>query len=87
VATAVRLGRVDRTRLLFATNAAHARRFPEVLAEIRKLEALRRVAALFRSHAASGLPEGFAGRLRGLLAGETVSPGHGRARPSILEPP
>lgn len=74
VATAVRLGRVDPARLLFATNAAHARRFPEVLAEIRKLEALRRAAALYRSHATPSLPEGFAGRLRGLLTGEAGRP-------------
>jgi len=71
VATAVRMGRVDPTRLLFATNAAHTRHFPEVLAEIRKLEVLRRAAALYRSHPTPSLPESFAGRLRALLAGDT----------------
>jgi hypothetical protein len=60
----------DPARLLFATNAAHARQFPEVLTEIRKLEALRRAAALYRSHPAPIAPEDFAGRLRALLAGE-----------------
>jgi RNA polymerase sigma factor (sigma-70 family) len=62
VAAAVRMGRVDPARLLFATNAAHARQFPEVLTEIRKLEALRRAAALYRSHPAPIAPEDFAGR-------------------------
>jgi RNA polymerase sigma factor (sigma-70 family) len=80
VATAVRMGRVDPARLLFATNAARARRFPEVLAEIRELEALRRAAALYRSHPAPAAPEDFAGRLRALLADAT------RGRPGSRRP-
>jgi RNA polymerase sigma factor (sigma-70 family) len=75
VATAVRMGRVDPARLLFATSAAQARRFPEVLTEIRKLEALRRAAALYRSHPTPLAPEDFAGRLRALLASEGVATG------------
>jgi hypothetical protein len=92
VATAVRMGRVDATRLLFATNAARARHFPEVLAEIRKLEALRRAAVLYRSHPTPSLPEGFAGRLRALLAGEMgrtpgVAPRAVTDRSELSEPP
>lgn len=50
VATAVALGRVDPQRLLFASSAEQARRFPEVLVRIRALEGARRAAALYRSH-------------------------------------
>lgn len=54
VDAAVRLGRIQPTRLLFASSLKQARAFPEVLAEIRRLEAFRRAAALYRSHV---LPE------------------------------
>ena len=50
VNTAVALGRVDPSHLLFASSAEQARRFPEVLREIRQLEEDRRAAALYRSH-------------------------------------
>jgi RNA polymerase sigma factor (sigma-70 family) len=50
VATAVRLGRVDPARLLFASSLGQAKRFPRVVARIRRLEATRRAAALYRSH-------------------------------------
>ena len=50
VATAVSLGRVDPDRLLFASSAEQARRFPEVLGKIRSLEEAQRAAALYRSH-------------------------------------
>jgi RNA polymerase sigma factor (sigma-70 family) len=50
VATAVALGRVDPSHLLFASSQEQARRFPEALAEIRRLEDTRRAAALYRSH-------------------------------------
>jgi len=67
VGHALRLGRVDPQRLLFATDAARARRFPEVLAEIRRLEHIRRAAALFRSHLRFALPADFAGQIRRLV--------------------
>jgi RNA polymerase sigma factor (sigma-70 family) len=86
VATAVRMGRVDPARLLFATNAARAREFPEVLREIRKLEALRRAAALYRSHATPRAPEDFAGRLRALLAGGTRRGAATRGQPGSRRP-
>ncbi|HEV8530261.1 MAG TPA: RNA polymerase sigma factor, partial [Methylomirabilota bacterium] len=47
---AVRLGRVAPGQLLFASDAERARQFPKVLAEVRRLEDVRRAAALFRSH-------------------------------------
>ena len=50
VNAAVTLGRVDPRNLLFASSAEQARRFPEVLREIRLLEEERRAAALYRSH-------------------------------------
>lgn len=50
IARAIERGYVDPERLVFATSAEQARRFPGVLAEIRKLEEVRRAAALYRSH-------------------------------------
>jgi RNA polymerase sigma factor (sigma-70 family) len=47
---ALRLGRVVPGRPLFASDAERARSFPAVLAEIRRLDEMRRAAALFRSH-------------------------------------
>lgn len=47
---ALRLGRVVPGRLLFASDAERATRFPAVLAEIRRLEDVRRAAAVYRSH-------------------------------------
>ena len=47
---ALRLGRVVPGRLLFASDAERANGFPLVLAEIRRLEDVRRAAALYRSH-------------------------------------
>ena len=49
VKTAISLGRVDPERLLFASSAEQARRFPRVLNEIRALEEARRAAALYRA--------------------------------------
>jgi RNA polymerase sigma factor (sigma-70 family) len=57
VNTAVALGRVVPDNLLFASSLEQARRFPQVLAEIRKLEDTRRAAALFQSHPAA-VPSG-----------------------------
>ena len=50
VSTAVAFGRMDPSHLLFATSQQQARRFPEVLVEIRQLEESRRAAALYQSH-------------------------------------
>jgi RNA polymerase sigma factor (sigma-70 family) len=66
LAHALRLGRVDREHLLFA-DAEAAGRFPAVLAEIRRLEEVRRVAAVFRSHPRFAAPANFAGEIRRLL--------------------
>jgi RNA polymerase sigma factor (sigma-70 family) len=66
LAHALRLGRVDPQHLLFA-DAEAAGRFPAVLAEIRRLEDIRRAAALFRSHPRFAAPANFAGEIRKLL--------------------
>jgi RNA polymerase sigma factor (sigma-70 family) len=50
VSTAVALGRVDPAHLLFASSQQQARRFPQVLAQIRLLEDSRRATALYQSH-------------------------------------
>jgi RNA polymerase sigma factor (sigma-70 family) len=67
VATAVDLGRVDPANLLFASSLDQARRFPQVLERIRRLEETRRAAALYRSHPGPALSESFAAWLRRLL--------------------
>jgi RNA polymerase sigma factor (sigma-70 family) len=69
VGVAIASGRLDPGRLLFAHSVEQARRFPEVLAEIRKLDALQRAAALQRSHVMPGPASGFATWLRDLIAG------------------
>jgi len=50
VRRAIELHRLDPTRLLFAENVDEARRFPQVLGAIRKLEKMQRAVALYRSH-------------------------------------
>jgi hypothetical protein len=67
VSTAVALGRVDPSHLLFATSQQQARRFPEVLAEIRQLEESRRAAALYRSHPEAWTSDAFIAWLKKLL--------------------
>jgi len=77
VAHALRLGRVDPQHLLFATDADVARRFPAVLAEIRRLEDVRRAAALLRSHPRFAVPADFAAEVRKLVDAPRP-PGHAR---------
>lgn len=67
VAPAIRTGRVDPQHLLFAVDVGGARRFPAVLAQIRRLEHARRAAALFRSHPQFAPPTDFAGEIRKLV--------------------
>lgn len=50
VGTAMALGRVDPSNLLFASSQQQAKRFPQVLERIRQLEESRRAAALYQSH-------------------------------------
>ena len=70
VSHAIRQGRVVPGRLLFASDAERARRFPTVLNEIRRLEEVRRTAALFRSHPALAAPDGMAADIRKLIEGD-----------------
>src|SRR5262245_14903201 len=72
VTPAIALKRVDPSHLLFASDAERARRFPRVLAEIRRLEETRRAAALYRSHPEPQPSEPFASWLRKLLDSEPV---------------
>jgi RNA polymerase sigma factor (sigma-70 family) len=67
VSTAVALRRVDPSHLLFATSQQQARRFPQVLAEIRQLEESRRAAALYQSHPEAGTSGAFVAWLKKLL--------------------
>lgn len=69
LAEAVRLGRVTPGRLLFASDADSARQFPRVLAEVRRLEDVRRAAALFRSHPDFRAPADLTARIRELVEG------------------
>jgi RNA polymerase sigma factor (sigma-70 family) len=68
VNTAVALGRVVPANLLFAGSREVARRFPEVLHDIRRLEAARRAGALYRSHPPGEPPAAFADWLRDRLS-------------------
>lgn len=65
--TAIELGRVDPHRLLFASAAEQARRFPLVLEKIRELEDARRTAALYRSNQTPEAREDFCGVVLKLL--------------------
>jgi RNA polymerase sigma factor (sigma-70 family) len=67
VSTAVALGRVDSSRLTFATSQEQAGRFPQVLAEIRQLEETRRAAALYQSHPEARTSDAFVAWLKKLL--------------------
>jgi RNA polymerase sigma factor (sigma-70 family) len=67
VSTAIALGRVDPSHLLFATSQQQARRFPQVLAEIRQLEESRRAAALYQSHPEARTSGAFIAWLKKLL--------------------
>ena len=79
--TALRLGRVVPGRLLFASDSQRATQFPKVLAEIRRLEDVRRAAALFRSHPGLTAPADFAPRIRKLIeAGPPITKGRGSDR-------
>jgi len=68
---AIELRRLDPDRLLLASSLEQARRFPQVLAEIRRLEEARRAAALYRSHPEATASASFATWLRELLARST----------------
>jgi len=59
VSTAITLGRVDPSNLIFATSQQQAKRFPQILVEIRQLEEYRRAAALYQSHPEVRAPDSF----------------------------
>lgn len=67
IGTAIARGRLDPAHPVFATAKDQVRRFPAVLAEIRRLEELQRAAAIYQSHPEPAAREDFASRLRVLL--------------------
>ena len=67
VRRALELGRVDPQHLLFASDPVKARRFPAILAEIRRLEEARRAVALYRSHPDLKAPEGLGQKILRLV--------------------
>lgn len=64
---ALRLGRVVAGRPLFASDVERAQAFPMVLAEIRRLEGVRRAASVFRSHPPFPAPGDTVAQVRRLL--------------------
>jgi len=71
---AVELKRVDRQKPLFARDPENARKFPEILVNIRQLEEAQRAVALFRAHPECALPN-FTIAVRNLLnTGEGAAP-------------
>lgn len=74
VGRAIDLGRVDPSKLLFASSLEQAKQFPQVLAEIRRLEETRRAAALYRSHPEAMRPDPLVSWLRELIVRHQESP-------------
>lgn len=70
---AMQLKRIDSNQLLFAHDRAGAREFPDVLAQIRRLEDAQRVVALFRSHPEYNGPS-FAASIQRVLGMEELEP-------------
>lgn len=66
VQRALELKRVDHNRLLFAHDPVGANQFPNVLADIRKLEEAQRTVAVYRSHPEYAVPD-FVTAVRQLL--------------------
>jgi len=66
VQRALELKRVDRNRLLFARDLVGANEFPNVLADVRKLEEAQRTVAIYRSHPEYAVPD-FVTAVRHLL--------------------
>jgi RNA polymerase sigma factor (sigma-70 family) len=81
VATAIALGRVDPANLLFASSLEQAKRFPQLLREIRELEETRRAAALYRSHPRPSPAGDFTSWLRARLAERPEGRARGEAVP------
>lgn len=70
---AVESKRVNAKRLLFAGNIEHARRFPAVLREIRKLDETRRAAAIYRTHPQYAASDSFVAVVRKLIDSQQIS--------------
>lgn len=64
---ALRLGRVEPDRLRFAASRESASSFPDALAEIRRLDELRRTAALFRAQPQPPEPASLVAFVRALV--------------------
>jgi RNA polymerase sigma factor (sigma-70 family) len=70
LSTALRLGRVVPDRLQLAGDGTHAAAFPATLEEIRRLEDVRRSAALFRAQPPVAGAQDFVGFVRSLVVDE-----------------
>lgn len=73
VPVAVERGYLNPKALVFASSAEQARRFPEVLDEIRRLGEVQRAAALYRSHPDPEAREDFGRRLRELVTAPALT--------------
>ena len=69
---AIQSGRLKPQQLLFARDAERAAHFPEVLSEIRKLEEVRRSAALYRAQPHGACPESFVKLVRELISAKKL---------------
>lgn len=67
VAHAVKTGRIDPSRLLFAGHPCHARRDVVTQKRLKEMDELQRVAVLFRSHPEYAAPRAFAEAIKELL--------------------
>jgi RNA polymerase sigma factor (sigma-70 family) len=68
---ATELKRVNSEQLLFADDPVGAKEFPDVLAEIRRLEDAQRAVAIFRSHPEYAVPD-FGASVRRILDGQEL---------------
>ncbi len=64
---ALKTKRIEPQHLLFAHDIESARRFPEVLSEIRKLEDTQRTVALYRTHPQFSVPLNFVTMVKNLI--------------------
>jgi RNA polymerase sigma factor (sigma-70 family) len=77
IPTAIAKRRLDPAALMFAAPAEQVRRFPEVLDQIRRLEAVQRSAAIYQSHPDGGSRVDFAERLQEILGDAGADSGQG----------
>jgi len=77
IGRAIERGHLDPTRLVYAPAAEQAKRFPELLHQVRRLDEVRRAAAIYQSHPDPSSRDDFAVRLREILGPDAGSLAHG----------